>query len=1132
MSQLLFSWVSPIFALGYRRRLEASDLWELAERSKAARLYEEYTRRARSKRRSYMRTVQDMFSGRMLWASLFKFVFVAQQTAQPMLLRGLVDAVQAEKGDSATVLYYTISMAGFSLLGAMAEQTHQQIAYEVGQDMRALSLALIYRKMVNLSTAALSACTTPHDAGPTKGKECDKKKVPSASVISNLASNDVQKLTVFMPLATFLWASPLQVGIAVVLLTFLLGPSALAGIGIILLLVPSNYKLARTMHNLRLRHLPLIDKRLRLCTELCKGMRGVRLNGWQELFLKRMLLVRKDEEVCILNELLVFSAIISYVITIPQVASTGTFLAYALPGGRALSAADAFATLTLFNVLRFPLMNFSDCVSNCVQARVSLHRIQDFLDASDAVDGRTPDPPSSPSETRSPVSPAQAVPSENSFTTGTGSAEDLSVVGAESTSMDGAKGTSVDGAKSTSVDRADCTSVVGAGAVSMEVAEGITVEGASFWWESVGGFQVQNITFRVRAGELLAVVGAVGAGKSTLLAGMLGETGGRGRVRLPANVAYCAQDVWVMNATVRDNILFGRPFDEGWYRQVLEACSLWADLDTFPEQDGTMVGEKGVTLSGGQKARLALARAVYGRPAALLLDDPMSALDARTGQRVHGALLGHSAGLLGLGCAVVLALVAVDHILVAHTWRQVTHAAQYLAQAAHVLVLHQGEAVFYGTHREMLSRASDPGDPKVEMLLAYADVEQQGVQGALEGQEEEMEEQGQEQEQEEETPGFGQQAHLVSRKLSTMVGKLGEEEGRVRRAVGASTYWKYMMQSGGMKWLVPQAMFLVLERCTYVGTDFWLATWTSAEVSAPASWLGRGLELPAAEGNAAGYSGTYAGLVAVNMLFAVARTVWMVLGGARATRTSFRQLAASILHSTTAFCEATPTGRILNRLTYDVDMMDFLLPTKSLQASASVAWVVTSFIVIGAVLPPMLVVLVAVLVAYFHVFQRFKATFTQLQRLDAVSRSPVQVHFQESAVGGPTIRAFCAKERYVAELNHLVDESSRSFFAFNSCARWFSVRLEAVGSFILLCTGLIVWGWSDLISASLAGLVLVWDLHFLSALNFLSTTLTETESKIVSAERVFEYSCLPAEAPWCSPCTIPAHLSPDPQLAG
>ncbi|KAK3232744.1 hypothetical protein CYMTET_56920 [Cymbomonas tetramitiformis] len=1045
----------------------------------------------------------------MAYASLFKLVFVAQQTMQPMLLRGVVDSVNSESESKGTmILYYTIAMALGSLIGAIAEQNHQQIAYVVGQDLRAVSISLIYRKMARLSTAALAACTaeptTAHSTDPRPPVNRNAK--PAAGVVSSLSSNDVQKLTIFPPLATNMWASPLQVCIATWLLVHLLGPSALAGVGIIFALVPANYQLAATMHRLRVRHLPLIDQRLRVCTEVCTGMRGVRLNGWQERFLEMMLGLRKKEEKYILTELLVLAAIISWAITIPQVASTSTFLSYALPGSRALSAGDAFAALTLFNVLRFPMLNFSESLSSAVQAAVSVQRIHNFLRAPEHITAGLHAADQEASRQEHHAADQEASRQEHHAADQEASRQEHHAADQEASRQ----------GRSTENFEPDLPSSLvspleplpqlptrdgpsmeneGCGTNQAGRSAGISAQRASFWWDgsSSACFRVREVSFAVAPREQLMVVGAVGCGKSTLLAGLLGETGASGAASLPCNVAYCAQEVWLMNATVRQNILFGRPFEERWYKDVLDACCLWADLECLVERDGTVIGERGVTLSGGQKARVALARAAYGRPAALLLDDPLSALDARTGRHVYEALLGPR-GLL-LDCATVL----------------VTHAAQYLPRASRILVLCGGDAVFLGTYLELLARraaASRDGDlPLVEALQPYGMVQQGFSTHMKAGKEGSDARAGNSAEDE-------KQVRLDSMKLATGEGKHAAEEERSSEAVSAQLYWQYVQSAGGLWWFIPQVAFMVLERGTYVATDLWLATWTSAEARAPGGWLGRGLHLPSAEGNAAGYSGTYAGLVAVNVVFAVGRTVWMMLGGARATRVSFRQLAHSIMRSTAEVCEGIPTGRILNRLTYDVDVMDFLLPSKIQTATSGVAWIVTSIVVIGAVLPPMAVVMAAVLAVYWYMFRRFKATYAQLQRMDAVARTPVQVHFHESAMGGATIRAFGATCRYVAELEHLVDVSSRSVFAFNSSARWFAVRLEGVGSGVLLCTGLAIWWLRDAVGASLAGLALVWDLHFIIALNITTTNLSEVESKIVSAERVHEYCTLPREAAW------------------
>ncbi|CAG5116677.1 unnamed protein product, partial [Candidula unifasciata] len=154
------------------------------------------------------------------------------------------------------------------------------------------------------------------------------------------------------------------------------------------------------------------------------------------------------------------------------------------------------------------------------------------------------------------------------------------------------------------------------------------------------------INVSIPPGSLTAVVGTVGAGKSSLLSAMLGEMEKlEGRVTLKNTIAYVPQEAWIQNATLRDNITFGKAFSNSQYSRVIQACALQPDIEILPAQDVTEIGEKGINLSGGQKQRVSLARAVYSGADTYFLDDPLSAVDSHVGKHIFTEVLG-SKGLL------------------------------------------------------------------------------------------------------------------------------------------------------------------------------------------------------------------------------------------------------------------------------------------------------------------------------------------------------------------------------------------------------------------------------------------------------------------------------------------------------
>lgn len=214
----------------------------------------------------------------------------------------------------------------------------------------------------------------------------------------------------------------------------------------------------------------------------------------------------------------------------------------------------------------------------------------------------------------------------------------------------------------------------------------LLIENGTFsWGEEIS--VLKNINLQVEKGKCVAVVGTVGSGKSSLISALLGEMDKiSGRVNTVGKIAYVPQQAWIQNATLQDNILFGRPMDQRRYDQVIQACALKPDIDILPGGHQTEIGEKGINLSGGQKQRVSLARAVYNDADIYFLDDPLSAVDSHVGKHIFEQVLGPKG------------------ILAKKTRILVTHGITYLPEVDNIFVLKEGEVSEHGTYKQLLER--------------------------------------------------------------------------------------------------------------------------------------------------------------------------------------------------------------------------------------------------------------------------------------------------------------------------------------------------------------------------------------------------------------------------------------------
>lgn len=229
--------------------------------------------------------------------------------------------------------------------------------------------------------------------------------------------------------------------------------------------------------------------------------------------------------------------------------------------------------------------------------------------------------------------------------------------------------------------------VVVGSAVEERGDEAVVIRNGTFSWNRHESKDVlKDINFSSRKGELTCVVGRVGSGKSSLLQSILGDLWKiEGNVRVQGTIAYVAQQPWIMNATVKENIIFGHRYESNFYEQTVKACALLADFTQLPDGDDTVVGERGISLSGGQKARVALARAVYARADIYLLDDCLSAVDSHVGRHIIENVLG-SNGLLSSKCRILA-----------------TNAISVLPEADYIYQLKNGEFAESGTFRQLIA---------------------------------------------------------------------------------------------------------------------------------------------------------------------------------------------------------------------------------------------------------------------------------------------------------------------------------------------------------------------------------------------------------------------------------------------
>ncbi|KAH9935900.1 metal resistance protein YCF1 [Epithele typhae] len=620
---------------------------------------------------------------------------------------------------------------------------------------------------------------------------------------------------------------------------------------------------------------------------------------------------------------------------------------------------------------------------------------------------------------------------------------------------------------------------------------------------------LEDINLTVKKGELVGVLGRVGAGKTSLLSAIIGEMRrSEGDVQLFGTISYAPQNPWIMSATIKENILFSHKYDEVFYNLVLDACALRPDLALMANGDMTEVGGKGITLSGGQRARVALARAVYARADLVILDDVLAALDSHVAKHVFENVVGPN-GLLGTKARIV-----------------VTNSIHFLKHFDQVLYIRRGIILESGTYSQLMS---DKGTEIHKLIKGHGgpstSLSASGVStpfttdraespGSSNGDSSNNTAVGDGQEDVEEKLDTVSKA-LVRRKsygrstLQTVedstsssdgANKEHTEQGRVKREV----YVKYIEAASRAGFMLFIVSAILQQIFGLLGNNA-LRQWGNHNNDAGDN-DGAGVYLW-------GY-GVFS-LISTLMSALSGILIW-VLCSVRSSKRLHDSMLSSVMHAPLSFFETTPTGRILNLFSRDTYVIDMVLARVVQNTVRTLAVTGTIVIVIGYSFPLFLISVPALTWFYMRVMVYYLSTSRELKRLDAVSRSPIFAWFSESLSGLSTIRAFNQQQLFVANNERRVDRNQICYLPSIAVNRWLAVRLEFVGATIIFITALlsIVALVTTGVDAGLVGFVLSYALSTTGSLNWLVRSASEVEQNIVSVERILHYIELEPEAPW------------------
>lgn len=768
-------------------------------------------------------------------AGICQFVTVLAQVAVPLFVWRLLRILEENpsKNVFSESILYVVLILFVDVVNALALNRQRFLAMQSGVTIRVAIIGAIYDRVLRLTPSG--------KMGLTSGS------------VTNLFAIDAQKVFEVTAEGHLLWSAPLSMVLVAILLILIVGPSMAVGIVLLILFAPVVQNISNKMMEIRKQRVKVTDRRVEIVNAMLQGIKVTKLNNYEKRYIEKIEQVRTEELGLLRQELYAWSMVMAVQFISPVVASFGAFAAYVY-SGNVLTTADAFTALLLFNGLRFPINYASRLIGKLAQARESARRISGFMHR----------------ETMSPRTRVDL--SRKSSSQSCNGKSSLNLIG-ENESMRESLPKPLDRNSSHSyLDGSDLLSI----------QNGVFTVGNSSTSES---FVVKDINVSVGAGEILAIVGPVGSGKSSILNAIIGEVSVSPdtKIKTHGKVAYASQVAFILNATIRDNILFGNDYDAERYNQVLDDCCLRADIEQLDAGDMTEIGERGVTLSGGQKQRVSLARAVYSNPDIVLFDDPLSALDAGTNRKVFDRLFKLSGNKLLASTAVVL----------------VTHASHFLHRVDQIMVVVDGGVSFLGSWSELSKfRAEDP-----KSILAIESIQNAVQEDGGDVQEEKVKMSSNHSViNNTELASYKRKASMHQSVTEALMSREERQHGKTR--LWAWTLW--FREAGGLVFTAGVLILFALEKLFYFATEWWMARWTSAAYT-PITFLG--IEFPPqSDGVNAqhGYLTVYAIFMLLGFICAFLRTVWIVYGGVNCSRNLYSSMTEHVLYAPMLYFETTP----------------------------------------------------------------------------------------------------------------------------------------------------------------------------------------------------------------------------------